>query len=57
MHEEAVSRMVTLYETGLSCAQVAIELGVSRSNVGKQLLRAGVVLRSKGEAAALRDKR
>ncbi len=55
--EEIVSEMVALYGAGLSCAKIAITLGMSRSYVGKQLQQAGVVLRSKSEAAILRGKR
>lgn len=54
--EQLVSEMVRLYEEGLSCAKIANVLGISRSNVGKHLQRAGIVLRSMREAAVLRSR-
>ena len=50
------SEIERLYRSGQSIRKIAIQLGVSKSAVGKQLANAGMTLRSKSEAAALRSK-
>lgn len=52
--DDTIAKMVSLYESGQSCAEIAKELGVSSSNVGKHLQGAGITMRSKRDAALLR---
>lgn len=51
------SEIERLYRSGQSIRKIAEELGVSKSTVSKNLASAGVALRSKSEAAIIREKR
>lgn len=51
------SEIERLYRSGWSIRRIAEKLGVSKSTVSKNLASAGVALRSKSEAAIIREKR
>lgn len=51
------SEVERLYRSGQSIRKIAEKLGVNKSTVSKHLASAGVALRSKSEAAIIREKR
>lgn len=55
INAELLAEMVGQYEAGLSCSQIGKALGINRSTVQKHLVNAKVSLRSKSEAAILRN--